>query len=30
MRPMLPILLMLVAAGCDLTGIDWSGIDDWE
>lgn len=30
MRPMLPILLMLVAAGCDLTGIDWSGIDDWS
>jgi hypothetical protein len=30
MRRMLPMLLMLAAAGCDLTGIDWSGIDDWE
>lgn len=30
MRPMIPIVLLLVAAGCDISALDLGGIDDWD
>ena len=30
MRPMIPMVLLLVAAGCDISALDLGGIDDWD
>lgn len=30
MRPMIPMILLLATAGCDISALDLGGIDDWD